>query len=87
MAEKFYAILCSMEREQKKFQFERHPSGLVRQALRYGLAAFAGFAVDYLTLWLLSAVAGTHYLVATPFAFVLGLVVNYLIGILCVFKR
>lgn len=57
------------------------------QALRYGVAAFGGFAADYCALLLLKEWAGLHYLVAVPIAFVVGLAVNYLIGIWIVFRR
>ncbi|MEA4870237.1 MAG: GtrA family protein [Christensenella sp.] len=57
------------------------------QALRYGLAAFGGFAADYLTLLMLKEWAQMHYLAAVPAAFLVGLVVNYLIGRWLVFPR
>lgn len=60
---------------------------LVFQALRYGIAAFCGFAADYGALLLLKEWAGLHYLVAVPIAFVVGLAVNYLIGRWIVFQR
>jgi len=60
---------------------------LIFQALRYGVAAFGGFAADYGALILLKEWAGLHYLIAVPIAFVIGLAVNYLIGRWIVFQR
>ena len=57
------------------------------QALRYAIAAFGGFAADYCTLLALKEWLGIHYLVAVPIAFVVGLAVNYVIGIWFVFQR
>lgn len=65
----------------------RDDARLPVQALRYSLAAFGGFAADYCVLLLLKEWAGMHYLVAVPIAFVVGLAVNYLIGVWLVFRR
>ena len=65
----------------------REDTRLPVQALRYAVAAFSGFAADYGALLLLKEWAGLHYLVAVPIAFVIGLAVNYLIGIWLVFRR
>ncbi len=65
----------------------REDTRLPFQALRYGAAAFSGFVADYLTLLLLKEIAGLHYLAAVPIAFTVGIAVNYLIGVLFVFRR
>lgn len=65
----------------------RDDKRLLLQALRYGIAAFGGFAADYGALILFKEWAGLHYLVAVPIAFVIGLAVNYLIGRWIVFQR
>ena len=65
----------------------RQDARLPVQALRYAIAAFGGFAADYCTLLALKEWLGIHYLVAVPIAFVVGLAVNYLIGIWLVFQR
>ena len=57
------------------------------QAVKYGLAAFGGFAADYCMLLLLKEIVGLHYLAAVPLAFLAGIAVNYLIGIWFVFRR
>jgi len=65
----------------------RDDKRLPAQALRYGLAAFGGFAADYAALLALKEWAGLHYLVAVPLAFLAGVAVNYLIGVWFVFRR
>ena len=57
------------------------------QAIKYGLAAFGGFLADYGALIMLKEWLGLHYLVAVPIAFLIGIAVNYLIGIWFVFRR
>lgn len=57
------------------------------QAIRYAAAAFGGFAADYAALLMLKEWVGLHYLIAVPFAFLIGIAVNYLIGIWFVFQR
>jgi len=65
----------------------RDDARLILQAIRYGAAAFLGFVADYGTLLLLKEIADIHYLIAVPIAFVVGLAVNYLVGIWFVFRR
>jgi putative flippase GtrA len=81
------AILLRMGKLFQKIGGVREDTRLPLQALRYGVAAFAGFAADYLALLLLKETAGLHYLVAVPVAFVVGIAVNYLIGVTFVFHR
>ena len=57
------------------------------QAAKYGLAAFGGFLADYGALLMLKELLGLHYLLAVPIAFMVGIAVNYLIGIWFVFHR
>ena len=57
------------------------------QAIKYGVAAFSGFAADYGVLLVLKEWVGLHYLAAVPLAFLAGIAVNYLIGIWFVFQR
>lgn len=65
----------------------RGDSRLLMQALRYGAAAFGGFAADYCALLMLKEWGGLHYLIAVPIAFIVGLAVNYGIGVWFVFQR
>jgi putative flippase GtrA len=61
----------------------RHP--LAQQFIRYvGVGGFS-FLVDFATLYLLTDVAGWHYLLAATAAFVAGLVTNYLLCLRWVF--
>jgi putative flippase GtrA len=76
-----------MEKSKHKLLSVREDSRLLTQALRYGAAAFLGFAADYLTLLLLKETFGLHYLFAVPLAFIVGIAVNYLVGVLFVFRR
>lgn len=76
-----------MEQTDRTKQRLREDSRLPVQALRYALAAFGGFAADYCALLLLKEGLGLHYLLAVPIAFLVGLAVNYLIGIWLVFRR
>lgn len=57
------------------------------QAIKYGLAAFGGFLADYAALLALKEWAGLHYLLAVPLAFLVGIAINYLIGVWIVFQR
>jgi putative flippase GtrA len=76
-----------MKRFEQRTTRPRVDARLPIQALRYAIASFGGFAADYCTLLALKEWLGIHYLVAVPIAFVVGLAVNYLIGIWFVFQR
>lgn len=69
------------------FRSFRNDSRLSTQALRYGAAAFLGFAADYAALLMLKEWCGLHYLIAVPIAFVVGIGVNYFVGVTFVFRR
>lgn len=61
----------------------RHP--LAQQFIRYvGVGGFS-FLVDFACLYLLTDLAGWHYLLAATAAFVAGLVTNYLLCLRWVF--
>ena len=61
-------------------------SNIWLQLLRYGFVGGVAFLVDYGSLCLLTEVFGLHYLLSAAVAFILGLVVNYLISISWVFN-
>ena len=63
------------------------PSGLLGQLLRYAVVGGIAFVVDYGTLWLLTEIAGCHYLVSAAVAFILGLTCNYLLSTRWVFGQ
>jgi len=53
--------------------------------MRYCVVGGMAFGVDFLALFLLADYAGVHYLVAACMAYLLGMVVNYLISVRWVF--
>jgi putative flippase GtrA len=57
------------------------------QLARYAGAGFVASVVDYSLLFLLASVAGVHYLVAVPIAFVSGLLTHYHLSVSWVFSR
>jgi putative flippase GtrA len=76
-----------MGKKNTRFRDLKQDTRLLTQALRYSAAAFLGFAADYVTLLVLKELLGVHYLVAVPPAFLVGIGVNYLVGVLFVFCR
>ncbi|HRX59041.1 MAG TPA: GtrA family protein [Eubacteriales bacterium] len=76
-----------MGNQKRKLTDIRKDTRLLTQALRYGAAAFLGFAADYAVLLMLKEWLGLHYLLAVPIAFLVGVGVNYLVGVLFVFCR
>ncbi len=57
------------------------------QLFRYGFVGGMAFIVDYGTLFCLTQYAGVPYLWSAAIAFILGLIVNYLISIRWVFQH
>ena len=55
------------------------------EVLRFAVAGVAGFAVELLVLILLKEKLGLDTLIATPIAFLLSVIVNYLICVFWVF--
>jgi len=55
------------------------------QLFRYGFVGGIAFVVDYGTLFLCTEFAGIHHLISAAIAFVLGLIVNYLLSTSWVF--
>lgn len=55
------------------------------QWLRYGIVGGTAFIADYGSLYLLTDIVGLHYLWSAAIAFIIGLVVNYLLSISWVF--
>ena len=56
------------------------------QLFRYTFVGGIAFIVDFSSLYFLTDFAGFHYLYSAAIAFILGLVVNYILSILWVFK-
>ena len=57
----------------------------IREVLRFAVAGVAGFAVELLVLILLKEKLGIDTLIATPIAFLLSVIVNYVICVFWVF--
>jgi putative flippase GtrA len=57
------------------------------QFMRYTLVGGCAFIVDFSCLFVLTSYCHVHYLVSAAFAFVLGLVVNYVLSIRWVFNE
>ena len=56
------------------------------QLFRYTFVGGIAFVVDFTSLYLLTEFAGLHYLYSAAIAFILGLIINYILSILWVFK-
>jgi len=56
------------------------------QLLRYTFVGGIAFVVDLTSLYLLTEFAGLHHLHSATIAFILGLIINYILSILWVFK-
>lgn len=59
---------------------------LATEIFRYGLASGLSLLVDVALLAVLVEVAGLHYLVSAALSYSAGLIVNYLISVLYVFR-
>lgn len=57
------------------------------QLFRYFFVGGFAFVVDYGTLFVLTEFCGVNYLISAAIAFILGLIVNYLISIIWVFGQ
>ena len=56
------------------------------QLFRYTFVGGIAFVVDFSSLYILTEFAGLHYLYSAAIAFILGLIINYILSILWVFK-
>lgn len=81
------AILMRMEQTKRPEIKNGNRESTVVQLIRYAVVAFLGFAADYALLALLTQIFRIHHLVAVPIAFLIGLTVNYALGIVFVFHR
>lgn len=66
--------------------FKTPSNNIFIQFFRYVFVGGAAFIADALTLFILEF-AGIHYLIATIFAFITGLVCNFLLSKLLVFQQ
>ncbi len=66
----------------------KHPTGSTRiQFFRYVFVGGAAFIVDFLSLFVLTDYFGIYYILSAAFAFILGLITNYLLSIRWVFNQ
>ncbi|MEA2095916.1 MAG: GtrA family protein [Candidatus Cloacimonadota bacterium] len=56
------------------------------QLFRYTFVGGIAFIVDFTSLYLLTEFARVHYLYSAAIAFILGLIINYILSIIWVFK-
>jgi len=56
------------------------------QLFRYGFVGGTAFIVDFSVLYLLTEYLNVYYLLSATFSFILGILVNYVISIIWVFK-
>lgn len=56
------------------------------QLFRYFFVGGTAFVVDFGLLWVLTEWGGLHYLLSAALAFMAGLIVNYMLSMLWVFK-
>ncbi|MDE6534854.1 MAG: GtrA family protein [Muribaculaceae bacterium] len=66
--------------------FRQNTDNLLIQLFRYTFVGGAAFIADYLTLYLLTEFCGVHYLVSASLAFLVGLILNYVISTRWVFN-
>ena len=60
---------------------------LLIQLLRYGIVSVIALGADFGTLIALIEMAGWHYLYAAAAGFIIGLVLNYVLSVRCVFAK
>ncbi len=58
-----------------------------REFARYLMVGAVSFGVDFTALIVLTEVAGLHYLVSGALAFLVGVLINYLLSVTWVFDR
>ena len=64
----------------------KHKSIIIRQLVLYGIVGGIAFIADYGTLWFLTEYCHHHYLLSAAIAFILGLVINYVLSTKWVFS-
>ncbi len=69
----------------RKFLIEETDSTFI-QFFRYGIVGGFAFMVDFASLYCFTEYLGIYYLTSAALAFILGLITNYLLSIIWVFK-
>lgn len=57
------------------------------QLFRYAFVGGFAFIIDFGSLFIFTEFFGIHYLISAPIAFILGLITNYILSIVWVFKK
>ena len=57
------------------------------QLFRYAFVGGFAFIIDFGSLFILTEFFGIYYLISAPIAFILGLITNYILSIVWVFKK
>ena len=65
----------------------RNTDSTLVQLFRYTLVGGVAFMVDFATLYLLTEYASLHYLLSATVGFLLGLVTNYILSLLWIFRK
>lgn len=65
----------------------RPTANVFRQLIRYGLSGGLAFAVDFGLLYLLTDIAGCHYLIGAAVGYTAGLIITYLLSIRWIFDH
>lgn len=73
------------DRDKKRHLIGKYSNHL-SQLGRYVIVGIIAFCFDYLTLVVLTELAGFHYLTSATVGFLVGLIVNYFLSIQFVFK-
>lgn len=67
--------------------FRQNTDKTIVQLFRYFFVGGAAFIVDFGSLYILTDIFGIYYLISAAIAFILGLIVNYLLSISWVFNQ
>ena len=66
--------------------FVKNPSNWILQLFRYTIVGGFAFIIDYSLLYFLTESFEIYYLISATISFIVGLVVNYILSILWIFK-
>jgi putative flippase GtrA len=67
--------------------FKNNANGNLLQLFRYSVVGGLAFIVDFVTLFTLTEFLKIHYLFSAAIAFILGLIINYILSVKWVFTN
>ena len=70
-----------------QFVFKEKTDNTFLQLFRYTFVGGLAFAVDFGTLYILTAYLNVHYLISAGIAFIGGLIINYILSVKWVFNN